>query len=312
MHAFEITKFFNAIADVDKRRWDESAVNELASLVVPDDILGPRRLLLRADATLAHARWFLEGLTDYARFEKEETLGFAHLAADFRSSLAAANPDLPADEFDEIVRVLSNVAWTDITGRRAKLRARMSLQMKRDLWFASEPDPRCYLCGFLFTPEARDRFLGRSSVALKTPKLVDFIRPRLKSRDVAIEIDHVHPVAEGGSNELDNLRLACGWCNKVKGRFGSIYDAHTWPVRIAKHPTLGWITAPQPLWLLRVVSIRGRCEHVAGCLATIENVELYAAPRNIQGSLNPTNVGVYCSLHDPWVHQRFIGASLVT
>jgi len=30
-------------------------------------------------------------------------------------------------------------------------------------------------------------------------------------------VDHVIPVAEGGTNELDNLRPAHGWCNRQKG-----------------------------------------------------------------------------------------------
>lgn len=30
-------------------------------------------------------------------------------------------------------------------------------------------------------------------------------------------IDHVVPLAEGGTNDLDNLVLACKWCNNHKG-----------------------------------------------------------------------------------------------
>ena len=32
-----------------------------------------------------------------------------------------------------------------------------------------------------------------------------------------LEIDHVHPVAEGGTNDMDNLVTACWDCNRGKG-----------------------------------------------------------------------------------------------
>lgn len=37
------------------------------------------------------------------------------------------------------------------------------------------------------------------------------------SETVMLEVDHVHPVAEGGTNEIDNLVTACFSCNRGKG-----------------------------------------------------------------------------------------------
>ncbi|MCK1322128.1 HNH endonuclease [Bradyrhizobium sp. 156] len=37
------------------------------------------------------------------------------------------------------------------------------------------------------------------------------------SETVLLEVDHVHPVAEGGTNEADNLVTACWDCNRGKG-----------------------------------------------------------------------------------------------
>ncbi len=34
---------------------------------------------------------------------------------------------------------------------------------------------------------------------------------------VSFEIDHIIPVFFGGSNEMDNLKLACRYCNRSKG-----------------------------------------------------------------------------------------------
>jgi hypothetical protein len=38
------------------------------------------------------------------------------------------------------------------------------------------------------------------------------------SETVMLEVDHVHPVAEGGTNDIDNLVTACFDCNRGKGR----------------------------------------------------------------------------------------------
>jgi hypothetical protein len=35
--------------------------------------------------------------------------------------------------------------------------------------------------------------------------------------DVLLEVDHIHPVAEGGTNDFDNLVTACENCNRGKG-----------------------------------------------------------------------------------------------
>lgn len=34
---------------------------------------------------------------------------------------------------------------------------------------------------------------------------------------VLLEVDHIHPVAEGGTNDIDNLVTACENCNRGKG-----------------------------------------------------------------------------------------------
>lgn len=37
------------------------------------------------------------------------------------------------------------------------------------------------------------------------------------SETVLLEVDHIHPVAEGGTNDIDNLVTACWACNRGKG-----------------------------------------------------------------------------------------------
>jgi len=42
-----------------------------------------------------------------------------------------------------------------------------------------------------------------------------------------LEIDHIIPVAAGGSSEEDNLWLACPRCNVYKGDQTSVWDGET-------------------------------------------------------------------------------------
>ncbi|MFF9429399.1 HNH endonuclease [Streptomyces sp. NPDC014746] len=171
-----------------------------------------------------------------------------------------------------------------------------------------QPEPRCYLCGFLFGSHARDRFLGESKEYPPPLALVDFTRPRgERSAQLCIEVDHVIPVAEGGQTVVENLRLACGWCNSTKNRYTNIYDATPWSGGIFQHPALGAVTRPQPLWVLRTIATRRRCEFPDGCPAKVENSELFAGPRNANGALTPVNLAVYCEQHDPWRLDRWVG-----
>jgi hypothetical protein len=41
----------------------------------------------------------------------------------------------------------------------------------------------------------------------------------------ALEIDHVHPLAAGGSDEVENLVYACTTCNRFKGDYAPSEDA---------------------------------------------------------------------------------------
>ncbi|MFI9633598.1 HNH endonuclease [Nocardia sp. NPDC051929] len=175
----------------------------------------------------------------------------------------------------------------------------------------NEPEPRCYLCGYCFKDSARDRFLGRPIDRPEPLALVDFVRPRGRtSRDLCIEIDHVTPLAAGGNNEVENLRLACGWCNRVKSSHTNLFDTTSWALGKINHPTLGVVAIPQPLWVLRFVATRGRCESPTGCSARLANSEIFVAPRRRGGALTPTNLAAFCQRHDPWATERYIGVDL--
>ncbi|ORA02135.1 HNH endonuclease [Mycolicibacterium bacteremicum] len=78
----------------------------------------------------------------------------------------------------------------------------------------------CQYCGRVFVPEA-DNLSGRYAPWHRLPADVDV---------VYLEIDHIHPRALGGTNELDNLQSACTPCNKRKLATTMRVD---WDARIA-------------------------------------------------------------------------------
>lgn len=119
-------------------------------------------------------------------------------------------------------------------------------------------------------------------------------------RDEGIEIEHVVPVASGGSGQA-NLRLACGWCNKYKSNRISIYESSFLAPRTTKFRIGSYLLneLPVPFWTIRILALRGNCQHLAGCSNTAKTSQLFIALRDWTGSPNPTNLMVFCENHDP-------------
>ena len=68
----------------------------------------------------------------------------------------------------------------------------------------------CQICGVeTLDPRlaGRERVMGGRTVRVLTQSEVDRIR----------EVDHVVPLARGGTDELENLQVACHRCNRLKG-----------------------------------------------------------------------------------------------
>jgi hypothetical protein len=311
MDVDKFSSFLRVAASTWSSAWSETELRSMASHAPSDHVLGENGWLLSADFSGTLARWYVDGLVDLSRYSEDPTRRLAHLYREISSRLREDAPRAPEDELKSVSRELTNLAWIEISGRRGVPRPTFGTQWHEYLWTTNEPDPRCYLCGYRFKDEARDRFLGRSREIPKPAPLVDFVRPRgRKSRDLCIEIDHVIPLAAGGDNAPENLRLACGWCNRVKSSHTNIFDTTSWALGKIKHPSLGIVAIPQPLWVLRYVATRGRCESSGGCPARIDNSEIFVAPRRHGGALTPTNLAAFCQKHDPWAMDRYIGVDL--
>lgn len=311
--AFALSDFINATEQAAQDAWDEGALRQLSNRNIPTEVLGTHAWLLQADARLTWANWFVEGLIDRSEYINDESLKYANLYEAVKIELRLRHHLAPQDELNSVASQVADLAWTDITSRRKSSRGHINQEMREELWFSAEPEPRCYLCGYLFDGFARDKYLKRASTLRPgLPGLVDLVRPRgLQLRDLQIEIDHVRPVSAGGRGTIENLRLACGWCNSVKSNRYSLYASSSTSKLELRTKDLGRVVLPQPMWVLRMVATRGRCEASSGCDARLDSHELFLTPANTTGVLNPANAFVCCKKHDPWAASRLVGRGVL-
>ncbi len=311
--AYDLSDFISATREVAQDYWAESALRRLSTRAIPSEVLGSHAWLLQSDARLTWISWYVDALIEKQKYVKDERLGYAHLYEALRTELLLRYADAPQDEVGQAATHLAELVWSDVAARRQSGRTRIPPAIREELWFSREPDPRCYLCGYRFDAYARDKYLSRpAGERPDLPVLVDLTRPRgLKLRDIEVEVDHVRPVSDGGSSSAENLRLACGWCNSVKSNRHSLYASSSAPYGEVRVGQLGRVPLPQPLWVLRIVATRGRCEASDGCDARLDSAELFLAPLGRTNVLNPSNAAVYCKSHDPWKAKRYVGPSVL-
>jgi hypothetical protein len=306
-----LNKFISDTSHDPISMWRTNELLALAGRTPPDDFIRRHGSVLRADTHALWLRWFVQGLCNPLRYVEDEKKTVVDVYNDTFSRVNQLYPNEIDAEKKDLAKGIAEHVIAEVERLRKLKRTNASTSKKRELVDASDGKPRCWMCGYLFSPEAINKFLKPGESALKLPELVDIFRPRgLYLRDVSIEIEHIVPVAAGGGG-MENLALACGWCNKSKGEKTSVYDADSRPPRATY--SLGsnkWYELPHPFWTVRLLAMRQVCEHT-NCSANIRNAELFIAPSDSRGSLNPTNLHVYCAQHDPFSAYRFYGREKV-
>jgi hypothetical protein len=291
--------------------WEVSALTDLATRTVPEAFFREQKTLLVADQTRLWLRWFLEGFASPLLFVDDASKTSLHVFEVALRGIDSLYPHADPIQRRALANAVTEHLFADVLRHRSKKRDHATQEKRRELLEAATP-PRCYLCGYAFSQEAQDSFLkvkGRNPIQL--PAIVDVLRPRgLILRDLSIEIEHVVPVASGGSGP-DNFRLACGWCNRFKGAKTSLYDAafsssRGGAFRIGAKQLL---ELPEPFWTIRLLAINSRCQHVSGCTATSRQEEMFVALRDWEGSPNPTNLRFYCTAHDPIASDRYVASN---
>ena len=293
--------FLNTALNSTLPPWSEQAVMALAELRVPDRFQGRNSQILRADIHRQWALWFAESIFD-PRVVKDASYPYVFEAA--YKALVSLFPDCTLPERRDLAReIASSLSATASSNRQRKTYDR---SLRSTLLALAGAPPRCWICGATFLTTAIRDFLDRTTTDHTLPSYVDVFKPRgLQPRDYAIEIDHVIPLARGGG-EGDNLRLACGWCNRSKRDYLTVYDVAGAPHTIQSGRGTPLRSLPRALWVTRILATRGICEHDLGCGNNVRTAELTVCLRFNAGAANPINLRVTCYEHAPHLAERLL------
>ncbi|MBD1936328.1 HNH endonuclease signature motif containing protein [Microcoleus sp. FACHB-68] len=301
----EIHSFFNTTADKLEACWDIQILSNIANQRVPDFIMSGRGSLLRADIHILWTQWFIESICDPEKFT-DSTQSYGHILVAVQKTVPIIFSGISEEERKTLTRYISRLIDKEVQRRSPRKRSFISLEDKKLLWDIYGPEPRCWICGYKFTKWAENKFLGYENYT-ETPlfQFIDYMTLHgLSQRDICVEVDHAIPFSKGGKEE-DNLRLACGWCNSHKSDRISVYDVAIKP-RTVEHPKLGKQSVPHPFWVVRLLSVRRRCEYENGCDNTVDHAQLTVVHKHPEGAMNPTNLRVICSEHDPLGSTRLV------
>lgn len=302
-----VTSFVRSTPTDLTSAWDFASVLDLSRATVPDSFFGDQQPILRGDQHRLWLRWFLEGLVSPRTIARTATATRLDVFGAVVRRLERLYSEIDLPRRTELAEAITDHLYAEVERVRRHMDRDFATRGTKMALLAASSPPRCYICGFAFSQEAQDAFArvpGRNAVV--RPLFVDVLRPRgLVERDIKIEVEHVVPVAQGGSGQA-NLRLACGWCNRAKSARMSLYEVSSL-ARTSKGYRLGQqllFELPNPFWTIRILALRGRCQHLLGCSRTAADAELFIAPKDWSGSPNPTNLHVYCPEHDPIAGDR--------
>jgi 5-methylcytosine-specific restriction endonuclease McrA len=305
MEFAEISSFLNVTADKLENCWDMKSLSNIANQRVPDFVMSGRGTLLRADINMLWTQWFIESICDPEVFANSSK-GYAFVFKAVQQRIPFIFPEIPQNERIALAQELAKLVNKEVQRRETRERISITSEQRKLLWDISGPEPRCWICGYKFTTWAENKFLGYTDdMEISLPQFVDYTTLHgLTQRDISVEIDHAVPLSKGGNDE-DNLRLACGWCNSHKSDRVSLYSVSTKP-RILLHPKLGKQSIPHPFWVVRLLSVRRRCEYEGGCDKSVDCEPLTVLPRHPEGAMNPTNIRATCLEHDSLGSNRFV------
>lgn len=306
----EIFSFLNTTADKLEYSWDINSLGKIANQRVPDFVTSGRGTLLRADIHLLWTQWFIDSICDSEQI-LNYSQGYAHIFKAVQDRIPFIFTSITESERQKITKYIARLINQEIERKQERKRIYIDTETKKLLWDLSGEEPRCWICGYKFTEWAKNKFLGYSNYKeIPLPRFVDYITLHgVKQRDICIEVDHAIPFSKGGSEDIDNLRLSCGWCNSHKSDRLSIYDVEIKP-RTLEHPKLGKRSIPHPFWVIRLFSVRQRCEYEGNCEKSVQHSKLNIISKHPQGAMNPANLKVVCEDHDSLGSMRFIDRSI--
>ncbi len=289
--------------------WDEGGLKQLATRAL--ELPARSAWLINADAKLTWLRWMAEGFIPANAPDTDVLRQKATILQHVSERIRVLYPLLSTPERRQLTRLCTQIALS--VQPSSSKRSQQPKKIRQALLDSAGSRPRCYLCGARFSKSAIGSFMGSIAPIRQNRLVIDFVFPRgLKSRDERIVIEHVRPISLGGSdNDINNLRLACDFCNSIKSDALTLFAKGQYGP-LVQHPILGAVHPPNPYWVVRLLAVDGNCSE---CGRTAVETQLVAGVRTPLKFMNPVNLEVFCELHDPlesvrWIERRFLGGSI--
>jgi len=287
--------------------WNKQNLSSLALTTTPEALFSNRMNLFKADMTFTWLSWFIESIYDYNLAPAD--IDYPDVCSLVRRGLIKSGFLESADCFNDVWVNISKVIFIYILRANGRKRQHVSKAIKFDLVSKARGNLKCWICGYKFLEDSVNIFLNKPG-KISLPSVVDYISPKgLKERDLKIEVEHKQPFSSGGGDldDPNNIDLSCGYCNRYKWKFLSIYDANR-SLRSFSHPRLGFVSVPQPYWVIRILALTDKCSE-PNCTAHKKNQPLYVDFINDIGSAVPNNLKVVCRKHLKNIGDRFVMAN---
>ena len=282
-----VAPFLRAASDANIG-WSLGELEQLSSQVVPPGILGMTPELLQGDINKQWAQWFLRGICNI-QYAHQDGWKYPQINAHVREWVDKEFGG-QSSHSEELINLISRAIFNELQRlRKRRERQSVSFEIKQELIDICNGRAHCWICGYKFRNESISNFLDSTRYKIPLPKWIDIYKPiGITERDVKIEVDHISPVCEGGDNSIENIRIACGWCNSHKGAHGSLYDVSG--SALACELDGKAISLPQPFWVVRMLSVIQRTFPGSRHCATTSEKELTVTPQTSCGQMTPANL----------------------
>lgn len=282
--------------------WDADDVLTLAGVDIRA-ITGRSFGLLQSDYVLILGRWFSQSILTPELDQMSETHRTVVIMRRAKIMIKALNVELNDREVESASSILARGALDTLSQLSPAKRQPVSLSLRYRLVDAYRGEVFCWLCGYRFVGEAVENFLRGTPYHSPVQFLVDFVYPRgSKDRDVSIVVDHVSPLARGGVDTFENMRLACSFCNSSKSDAITLYEGRR-EMRSFHHPNLGYVYLPSRSWIVRLFALSGSC---AKCEKRASEGQLFVGHVSGAWGMNPVSMRVFCEDHEGLGPDRFV------
>lgn len=287
--------------------WDRGGINKHGMLTPPEKLFLGDKLLIKNDINLQWLTWFCESLCFLHDELSKKTLHDIHSLV--RRGLNNIGVSTDNTNGYELSKMISLFVYKKLDIMYERKRETATKSKKLELLESSGRYPKCWICNNKFDDAAIDLFLSSGQKGqINLPSMVDYMMPRgLIERDLKIEIEHKIPFSKGGGDisDIENIDLSCGWCNRYKSNYISLYDVGK-SSKFYRHNVLGDVSIPEPYWIIRKMGLYNKC-HEDSCTKGRKN-KLFIDLINPHGTANPLNLKVVCLDHVKDYHLRRVPA----